>query len=120
MSLGIAYEPRARNIICHPCAVDLMINETIYYTTRVDETHRVGGQLKFFERRPLNPTCVFKTQRERRRKKRNSLFPHSSEHSRISINSIGHLNKARRTFALRQKEQQYNKIASEKRSSGRV
>ena len=34
MSLGIAYEPRARNIICHPCAVDLMINETIYYTTR--------------------------------------------------------------------------------------
>jgi hypothetical protein len=37
MSLGIAYEPRARNIICHPCAVDLMINETIYYTTRVDD-----------------------------------------------------------------------------------
>ena len=83
-------------------------------------THRVGGQLKFFERRPLNPTCVFKNTRERRRKKRNSLFPHSSEHSRISINSIGHLNKARRTLALRQKEQQYNKIASEKRSSGRV
>ena len=27
----------ARNIICHPCAVDLMINETIYYTTRVDD-----------------------------------------------------------------------------------
>ena len=34
MSLGIAHE-YARNIICHPCAVDLMINETIYYTARV-------------------------------------------------------------------------------------
>lgn len=27
----------ARNIICHPRTVDLMINETIYYTTRVDD-----------------------------------------------------------------------------------
>lgn len=80
-------------------------------------THRVGGQLKFFERRPLNPTCVFKT-REKEEKKNGtvSFLIRQSIHARI--NSIGHL-KARRTFALRQKEQQYNKI-SEKRSSGRV
>ena len=65
-----------------------MINETIYYTTRVDDiftrlrqslsrylkgTHRVGGQLKFFERRPLNPTCVFKTQREKEEKKNGTV-----------------------------------------------
>ena len=95
-----------------------MINETIYYTTRVDETHRVGGQLKFFERRPLNPTCVFKT-REKEEEKNGTVSSLIRQSLHARINSIGHLNKARRTLALRQKEQQYNKI-SEKRSSGRV
>ena len=55
-------------------------------------THRVGGQLKFFERRPLNPTCVFKT-REKEEKKNGtvSFLIRQSIHARI--NSIGHLTK---------------------------
>ena len=36
-------------------------------------THRVGGQLKFFERRPLNPTCVFKTREKEEKKTEQSL-----------------------------------------------
>jgi hypothetical protein len=63
---------------------------------------------------------VFLKHREKEEKKNGtvSFLIRQSIHARI-INSIGHLNKARRTFALRQKEQQYNKI-SEKRTSGRV
>ena len=81
----------ARNIICHPCAVDLMINETIYYTTRVGDDIFTSSSKSFsvsqrnpqsrwtikilwiFARRPLNPTCVFKTREKEEKKTEQSL-----------------------------------------------